>query len=119
MHKFTSQPTMTPAQILKCLSDDTRLSRTLPIQQEGEVCVCELMEALEQSQPKISRHLAQLRNCGLLVDRRQQQWVFYSLHPNLPEWVHNTLREIGAIKNPVIFAQHKKLRTMTCRPARC
>ncbi len=47
--------------------------------------------ALGESQPKVSRHLAQLRNSGLLADRRQGQWVYYRLHPDLPDWVHELL----------------------------
>jgi len=58
---------------------------------EGELCVCELTYALDQGQSKISRHLALLRNCGLLSDRRQGQWVYYRLHPDLPLWVKEIL----------------------------
>jgi ArsR family transcriptional regulator len=61
------------------------------ISREEELCVCELTCALDQSQPKVSRYLAQLRTCGLLADRRQGQWVYYRLHPNLPDWVHRVL----------------------------
>lgn len=53
---------------------------------EGELCVCELIWALDDSQPKVFRHLAQLRTCGLLEDRRQGQWIYYRLHPELPQW---------------------------------
>jgi len=64
-----------PPAIFKCLADATRMRSALLIVQEGELCVCELMCALNDSQPKISRHLAQLRSSGLLLDRRQGQWV--------------------------------------------
>ena len=57
---------MEPVQFYKCLADETRLKSLLLIEKEQELCVCELMAALEESQPKISRHLAQLRKCGLL-----------------------------------------------------
>lgn len=63
------------------------------IYQEDELCVCELMDALQESQPKISRHLAQLRNCGLLCDRRDGQWVYYSINPDLPNWALNILEQ--------------------------
>ncbi|MNH36919.1 HTH-type transcriptional repressor AseR [compost metagenome] len=53
--------------------------------------MCELVCALDDSQPKISRHLAQLRGCGLLLDRRQGQWVYYRLNPDLPAWVRDVL----------------------------
>ena len=73
-------------QFFKCLSDDTRLFSTLLIYSEKELCVCELMEALALSQPKVSRHLAQLKACRILNDERRGQWVYYSLRTDLPDW---------------------------------
>ena len=92
---------MPPVQFYKCLSEETRLRCLLLIQSEDELCVCELMEALNESQPKVSRHLAQLRNCGLLTDRRQGQWVFYSINQALPEWMHTVLTE--TLTNNALF----------------
>lgn len=83
---------LTPPEIFKCLADETRMRATLLIAREGELCVCELVCALDDSQPKISRHLAQLRTCGLLLDRRQGQWVYYRLNPDLPAWVRDVLQ---------------------------
>lgn len=77
---------LTPAQVFKCLSDDTRLRCVTLLQKEGKLCVCELTAALDLSQPKISRHLAQLRQCGLLQDSREGQWVYYQISPMLPGW---------------------------------
>jgi len=77
---------MSPAQFFKCLSDDTRLRCITLLQKEGKLCVCELTVALALSQPKISRHLASLRQCGLLQDSREGQWVYYQINPGLPEW---------------------------------
>jgi ArsR family transcriptional regulator len=76
-----------PVDIFKALADDTRSRIALLIAREGELCVCELTAGLDLSQPKISRHLALLRSNGLLTDRRQGQWVFYRLHPDLSPWV--------------------------------
>lgn len=90
-HHTARAETLTPVELFKALSDDTRLLSLLLIAQEGELCVCELMNALDEPQPKISRHLAQLRKRGILQDRRQGQWVYYKLHPNLPQWVHGVL----------------------------
>ncbi|MDX9688544.1 ArsR/SmtB family transcription factor, partial [Halopseudomonas formosensis] len=61
---------LTPTTVFKCLADETRIRLMLLITREEELCVCELTCALNESQPKVSRHLAQLRNCGLLEDRR-------------------------------------------------
>jgi len=78
---------MSPTQFFKCLSDDTRLRCITLLQKEGKLCVCELTTALALSQPKVSRHLASLRQCGLLQDSREGQWVFYQINPELPDWV--------------------------------
>ncbi|SRR5690606_2789416 len=77
---------MTPDVFCKALSEETRARITLLLADKHELCVCDLTMALATSQPKISRHLAQLRRAGLLLDRRAGQWVFYRLHPQLPSW---------------------------------
>lgn len=59
------------------------------------VCVCEFTEQLNLSQPKISRHLALLRNLGVLLDQRQGQWVYYRLNPDLPVWANEILKVIA------------------------
>jgi len=82
---------MEPCIFFKCLADATRLKLLLLIVKAGEACVCDLMEALDLDQPKTSRHLAQLRNCGILLDERRGKWVFYTLHPELPKWAHDVL----------------------------
>ncbi|MCK2183567.1 metalloregulator ArsR/SmtB family transcription factor [Halomonas getboli] len=82
---------LAPVMFFKCLADETRLRLTLLIRRQGELCVCELSGVLELSQPKISRHLAQLRRAGLLVGRREGQWVHYAIAPGLPGWVGATL----------------------------
>lgn len=107
-----------PTQFFKCLADETRLRCLMLIQHEGELCVCELTEALQEIQPKISRHLAQLRKCGLLVDRRQGQWIFYSISKELPEWCQLVLREV-TIQNPVFLEENmNNLCKMGGRPER-
>jgi ArsR family transcriptional regulator len=66
------------AKIFKALADETRL-RILALLIEGELCVCEIMAALEMPQSTISRHLAYLRNSGWVQDRRQGVWMYYRL----------------------------------------
>ena len=79
---------MDQADFFKCLSDPTRLDILKIILERQNVCVCEITEILELSQPKISRHLALLRNLSILLDERKGQWVYYRLNPDLPEWVN-------------------------------
>ena len=79
-------PPVSPLQLFKSLSDETRLSLVLLLREKGELCVCELTSVLKETQPKISRHLALLRESGLLTDRRDGQWIHYRLSPHMPAW---------------------------------
>jgi ArsR family transcriptional regulator len=88
--------TITPSQIFQLLSDETRLRCLLLMRQEGELCVCELTHALGVIQPKVSRHLAALRDAGMVLDRRQGQWIYYRLHPELPEWMDRVIEETAS-----------------------
>jgi ArsR family transcriptional regulator, arsenate/arsenite/antimonite-responsive transcriptional repressor len=60
------------------LADKTRL-RLLNLMRRNEVCVCFFTEVLGESQPKISRHLAYLRNAGIVAARRDGKWMHYSI----------------------------------------
>ena len=66
--------------LFQALGDRTRL-RLLNLLGEGEVCVCFLVEVLEEPQPKVSRHLAYLRGAGLVAARRDLKWVHYRVTP--------------------------------------
>ncbi|RRQ21020.1 metalloregulator ArsR/SmtB family transcription factor [Thiohalobacter thiocyanaticus] len=80
-----------PDAFFAALAHPLRLRALLLLQGEGELCVCELTHALDVSQPMISRHLAQLRQAGVVSDRRQGQWVYYRLHAALPDWARQVL----------------------------
>ncbi len=60
------------------LADKTRL-RLLNLMREDEICVCYFTEVLGESQPKVSRHLAYLRNAGLVSARRDGKWMHYKI----------------------------------------
>ncbi|MFG6175842.1 metalloregulator ArsR/SmtB family transcription factor [Halomonas sp. THAF12] len=90
----------------------------LLIRHQGELCVCELTEALELSQPKVSRHLAQLRRCGLLEDRRAGQWVHYRLPVDLPDWALSTLEAAAKGDAERVKGLAARLNEMGERPAR-
>ena len=109
---------LSPLQLFKSLSEETRLLTCLLIQQNGELCVCELVEALEEIQPKISRHLAQLRSNGLLLDRRQGQWVYYRLNPELPTWVNEMLEVTWGANAQWMQINTARLQNMDGRPVR-
>jgi len=113
MSDLTSPPTL-----FKCLADATRTRLTLLILREGELCVCELIHALDESQPKVSRHLAQLRSCGLLLDRRQGQWIYYRINPALPDWVTEVLHTTLQANQPWLHTDAQRLYAMGDRPQR-
>ena len=109
---------MNPVQFYKCLADETRLRSLLLIEREQELCVCELMAALQESQPNVSRHLAQLKKCGLLADRRQGQWVFYRINDELPQWAKAVLQETLAHNEAFLEQSAQSLNAMGERPER-
>jgi ArsR family transcriptional regulator len=65
-------------QIYQCLCDQTRL-RILNLLNGGELCVCQIQEILGEPQVKVSKHLAYLRAHGLVVARREANWMVYGL----------------------------------------
>lgn len=81
----------------KSLAEETRLKSLLLISQHRELCVCDLMTALSLSQPKISRHLAELRKNGLVIGERRGKWVYYQINPQLPSWMRQIL--ISSLEN--------------------
>ncbi len=70
--------------ILAALAEPTRLAAIGLLWDGQEHCVCELMERLGATQSRMSRHMATLKIAGLVVDRRDAQWVRYRRNPNLP-----------------------------------
>jgi ArsR family transcriptional regulator, arsenate/arsenite/antimonite-responsive transcriptional repressor len=87
----------TSAHIFKALSDETRL-RILCLLLEEELCVCNIMDVLQLPQSTASRHLAYLKNAGLVEDRRCGVWMYYSiadsvndLHVGLLKYLRETL----------------------------
>ncbi|MFP2769880.1 metalloregulator ArsR/SmtB family transcription factor [Oceanisphaera sp. KMM 10153] len=105
-----------PLDFFKSLADETRLRCLLLIAQQGELCVCELMAALALPQPKISRHLGQLRKVGLLLDRRQGQWVFYRIHPLLNDWMREILQTTLEHSAQLLETPRARLGEMNSRP---
>ena len=69
--------------ILSALADPTRLAALRLIWDGEEHCVCELMPKLGATQSRMSRHMGVLKSAGLVTDRRDRQWVRYSINPDL------------------------------------
>src|SRR5271168_3397104 len=75
---MAAKQTFNVERFFQALGDNTRL-RLLNLMGDQEICVCYLVEILDQPQPKISRHLAYLRNAGIVAARREGKWIHYRI----------------------------------------
>lgn len=99
------------------LADKTRL-RLLNLMRDEEVCVCFFTEVLGDSQPKISRHLAYLRNAGIVKARREGKWMHYSIVPPEGEGGRLVLESVlGWLDDqPEMQDEREKYKTVCCTP---
>jgi ArsR family transcriptional regulator len=105
-----------PVTIFRALGDELRLAALLLIRDQEKLCVCELTEAFGVAQPKVSRHLATLRDAGLVETERRGQWVYYYLNPRLPAWVSRVLDETAQNNLALIETPLAQLQAMAERP---
>ena len=96
----------------EALGDPIRRRILVMLLDADERCVCDMHAALDASQPKVSRHLAVLREAGLVLARRAGVWMHYRIHPDLPAWAFRVLLHMkdGMPPLPAGAAQ-------TCAPA--
>jgi ArsR family transcriptional regulator len=81
---------MTAPGLFAAFANPVRLRILNLLQEQKEICVCDLCEVLDEPQPKVSRHLALLRSAGLVEVRSEGRWKFYGLaQPGTP--LHRTL----------------------------
>lgn len=109
---------MNTQRIFDVINDPTRRRLLSLLITEGELCVCEMTAALNDIQPKISRHLAIIREAGLVSVRREGTRAFYQVAAPLPRWQRDMLDAMrdGAIAE--LKADQTRLKKMTGRPAR-
>jgi ArsR family transcriptional regulator len=99
------------------LNDATRRRMLRLLLAEGALCVCELCAALEADQPKVSRHLARMREAGLVEDRRAAQWIVYRVPEHLPGALAALLTAADLMAAPEApDADRARLASMTARP---
>lgn len=110
-----------PEAFFRALADRTRLRCLSLLAREGELCVCELVHALDLAQPKVSRHLRLLREAGVVSDRRTGLWIHYRLAPDLPDWAATTLTVAldAHRERPPFAGDAARLAAMADRPVRC
>jgi ArsR family transcriptional regulator len=97
------------AECLKALGDKTRL-QILALLKEEELCVCELVEILKISQPAVSQHMRRLKSVNLVKERRQGQWVFYSLDGSMFPFVENVLKCLPDMRSEIDALKEKGLK---------
>jgi ArsR family transcriptional regulator, arsenate/arsenite/antimonite-responsive transcriptional repressor len=103
--------------VFRALADPTRL-RLLNLMDGREVCVCYLVEVLNVPQPKISRHLAYLRDVGLVLARREGKWMHYRLADHSNRHFSAILRTtLGSLRRePRMQRDLQKLNSACCGP---
>jgi ArsR family transcriptional regulator len=88
---------ITPTALLSVMAEPTRLAALRILWDGGEHCVCEFMAKLGASQSRMSRHMSELRAIGLVIDRRDAQWVRFRLNPALAPEVRRILDAVMAM----------------------
>ena len=105
------------ARFFQALGDPTRL-RLLNLMGDREICVCYFVEILDSPQPKISRHLAYLRNAGIVAARREGKWMHYRIvmppHRGAAQVLKQTLDTLREEK--AMQADSSKLAKVCCAP---
>ena len=96
------------ADIFKALGDETRLT-IVQLLVGRELCVCDILDSFVMSQPAISHHLKILRQAGVVRDKREGKWIYYSLNPA-------TLDLLGGVLCSLKRDADKKCRTGRCSP---
>lgn len=92
---------------LKLVSDKCRLTILLLLQ-EKELCVCEIVEILQTSQPNISQHMRKLKDGGLVKETKKGQWVYYSLAINDKPFLHELFNHLPSQKDKIDIVNCKK-----------
>ena len=80
--------------VLSALAEPTRLGVIALLADGSEHCVCELMPKLDATQSRMSRHMQVLRQAGLVVDRRDAQWVRYRLNPDMAPEIRQIIKAV-------------------------
>ena len=108
MAAYTAVDLSRAAQLFHALSDETRLG-IIEMLRGGEQCVCDLQEDLDAAQSRLSFHLRVLKEAGLVTDRKEGRWSYYSISPEALTEVHDL----------AVAMQPSKLRILSNSNGRC
>lgn len=100
MNSIVTSDLKPTARWFHALADETRLE-ILRLLADGEHCVCDLTEALDAAQSRLSFHLKTLKVAGLVSDRREGRWVYYSINPDVLASMAEVLGELRPVQRPV------------------
>lgn len=99
------------------LSDETRLG-IVQLLSSGERCVCELTDALDAAQSRLSFHLRTLKDAELVTDRRDGRWVYYSLNPDAFDQIESLVAAMTGSEN-VPFLKRASSRRLKVKNTQC
>ncbi|WP_255298394.1 ArsR/SmtB family transcription factor [Brevibacillus dissolubilis] len=100
------------SEVLKLVADRNRML-TLALLQHGEMCVCELVEILQLSQPTVSQNLRKMKSYGLVKETKKKNWVFYSLQIEDKPYVAELLRHVPDV-GPLIEDLNRRGMRVSC-----
>lgn len=83
---------------ISAVNDETRVKILNYINQNGKVCVCDIEEAFDMIQSRVSRHLKILKEAGFLKVERDGRWAYYSIRKPLDLFRQSLLKEISYCK---------------------
>ncbi|RID89968.1 ArsR family transcriptional regulator [Gemmobacter lutimaris] len=89
--------------VLSALAEPTRLEAMRLLADGSEHCVCELMRKLGATQSRMSRHMQVLKQAGLVLDRRDAQWVRYRINPELAPSLARLVE--AALERPIMVTE--------------
>ena len=97
--------------VFRALGDPTRLRIAhLLLRADQELCVCEMVDSLEESQTNVSRHLRELKLAGLVKERREGRWIFYSLCAPSDPFLKGILSALESMEAPLLKRDVETLR---------
>lgn len=93
-------------QLAKVFSDINRLKILVLVLRDTQVCVCEICDTLELSQPLVSRHLKQMKESNILESQQEGKWVIYSLTRNpdfaLTCWIEEARKHVSSLPKLIV-----------------
>ncbi|MBB3113078.1 ArsR family transcriptional regulator [Paenibacillus phyllosphaerae] len=88
------------SECMKLLSDKTRLT-IMALLKEKEMCVCDIVDILQTTQPNISQHLRKLKLGGLVNETRRSQWIYYSLNIEDKPHLYSIMQQLPSMKEEI------------------